>query len=202
MRIYFHKPYQEHGNFWQWLAVAYCTSGLGLLPRRIGHKLKGCGTIGSIVGLGLATGLELYNLTWLSLILVPIMIGLAWIAIPPAEIVLSKWWGAMRRHKGIHLATRDYNVVNIDEVIPGLIIVLAAHWLHPQFWKWLITATLMTALFRMFDSQKPWPINMVEKKLEPHYPWDVLTDDLVGVVITIAVFEAAYHFFFTLIPLC
>lgn len=186
---YFKSRYEAA---WYWFSVAFCTCGLGLFPRKIGRKLKGGGIIGSAVGLGIAAILEHTGYMWVAIALAPALFGLAMLCIPPAECFLAIRWGALRRHKGEEEVTRDYNVDNIDEVIPGLIFGLVAH-LHGD--NWWVAAGGMTIIFRFVDAYKIWPVNIVEKWAKRWYPLDVLLDDIVGMVETIAIYELGNWYF-------
>lgn len=174
-----------------WIALVFCTCGFGLLPKKIGLKLKGGGMIGSAVGLLLAAALEHTGNSWMSIGLIPILLNLGLWATPPAERLLALRWGPMRRHKGEKEVVRDYNVVNIDEVIPGLLFGLIACF-HSSWW---MAAIGMTFIFRFVDSGKPWPVNVVEDRLQHRYPLDVFMDDLAGAVYAVLIFEAANWYF-------
>jgi len=177
---------------WYWFAVAYNTSLLGLFPREIGRKLRGGSTIGSLVGLGIAWALERSGCTWVSFILVPSLFALSMITIPAAECFLAIRWGAMRRHKGEEEVTRDYNVTNMDEVIPSLVFGIIAHYCHDNWWPMMI---IMVLIFRIIDAKKPWPVDAAENWAKPYYPFDVHLDDLVGMLMTIAIVELPHWYF-------
>lgn len=177
---------------WYWFAVTYNTSGLGLFPRKIGRKLKGGGTIGSLVGLGIAAALEHAGCTWMSFILMPVMFFLSMATLPSAECFLALRWGPMRRHKGTEEVTKDYNATNNDEVIPGLGFGIVAHYCHSNWW---LAAIVMTLIFRVIDAKKLWPVNVAEEWAKPRYPLDVHLDDLVGMAMTIMIVELPHWYF-------
>lgn len=177
---------------WYWFAVAYNTSLLGLFPREIGHKLKGGGTVGSLIGVGVAWALEYSGYTWMSFILMPTMFALSMVTLPAAECFLAIRWGAMRRHKGDEAVVRDYNVTNIDEVIPSLGFGIIAHYCHDSWW---LTMIVLTVIFRVIDAKKPWPVNTAEEWAKPYYPLDVHLDDLMGMAMAIAIVELPHWYF-------
>ena len=145
---------------WKYPLHALATGfGTGLLP-------MAPGTFGSVLGVGAV---------WL---LAPL--GDAWYAL----ITLVLWFA------GVFICgvtARDYGAVD-----PGLIVYdevvgfLAAMYLLPTTWRWLLAGFI---IYRVFDVWKPFPIGWVEENLG--IGSGIIADDVVAGLYTLAILHFA-----------
>lgn len=124
--------------------------------------------------------------TWFGCGLVPLAPGTAGsIGAMPLYFLLRWWGGPIAVACGAVVVTlvgiwaagviaartqcKDPQVVVIDEVA-GVLVSLAA---CPGDWRWAIAGLVA---FRVFDSTKPWPANVLEEKLPGGY--GIVLDDV------------------------
>ncbi len=176
-------------------ALALATSlGVGYVPRIPG-------TIGSLVGVGLAWKLRLRDLSLLSPFLHPtgllrigkveidssVLLGL----LAVTAVALVGVWSSDRVAK--HVGKSDPQIVVVDEVSGQMIALLGAGWLvtltsdnldyasrlivlGDPGWKYLLLGFI---LFRVFDIWKPFPVRQAEKLPGG---WGIMADDWVAAV--------------------
>ena len=129
--------------------------GSGLVP-------KGPGTAGTIVAIPLYLLLAPLPLaTYLALLGVLFVIG-----IPICEHTA--------RRMGVH----DHPAIVWDEIVGYLATMTFA----PAGWPWIIAGF---ALFRLFDIAKPWPIQLLDRKVGGGF--GIMIDDLLAAVFAAAV---------------
>lgn len=150
----------SHLNFQRWCEIL-ATVGY------VGRARYAPGTMGTLVGIPLALGLmKLGPLLYMAL---AFALVLASIAI--AEV-----------HEQ-HLKTHDASEIVIDEVV-GYVITLT--WL-PLTWQ---TFALGFVLFRFLDVLKPFPINVIDRKVKGGF--GVVLDDVAAGIIANVVLQVIY----------
>ncbi len=136
---------------WAFIALGF---GLGLSP-------VWPGTVGSLLGLGLA-----WLLLWLPLYLRILLIG--------GSFVIGIW--ACER-TGRELASPDARAIVWDEVVG----MAAVYLLAPPGVAWSVVSFIA---FRLFDILKPWPISFVDQQLRNGF--GVMLDDALAAAYAIA----------------
>jgi phosphatidylglycerophosphatase A len=123
--------------------------------------------------------------TWGSLLGAFLFWGLFVLSMPVALTVLilgTLAGGYICRIGGERLGEVDHGSIVWDEIIAmGWLLLVVTLW----FDLTLTTVLLATALFRVFDIAKPWPINRVDAW---HTPWGVMFDDLLAFAYAAIVF--------------
>jgi len=124
--------------------------GTGLAP-------KAPGTFGTLVGVALY---------WL---LCSLQLSLTvYIAITVLCFVLGVWLcGYTAKALGVH----DHPAIVWDEVVGYLITMTFA----PSGWLWMLIGS---ALFRLFDIWKPWPIRVIDRSV--HGGFGIMFDDVLA----------------------
>lgn len=125
--------------------------------------------------------------TWGTLLAVPLFLLLR--AMPPfafwlcltAAFALGVW---LVQRVGRRLGVADYGGIVWDEIV-GFWLALAV---APRGWLWLLAGF---ALFRFFDIIKPWPVNMVESRIEGGL--GVMLDDVLAGLYTLILLAGAEH---------
>ncbi|HIO91656.1 MAG TPA: phosphatidylglycerophosphatase A [Leucothrix mucor] len=93
----------------------------------------------------------------------PVYIGLVL-----ASIIFGFWvCGKSSEMLGVH----DHGGIVWDEFAGFFITMIAA----PQGWEWILIGF---ALFRLFDIWKPWPINIIDKKVQGGV--GIMMDDVIA----------------------
>ena len=80
------------------------------------------------------------------------------------------------------IGATDPGVIVYDEIVGFLV----AMYLLPFDWRWLVAGFV---LFRLFDILKPFPINLVEKKLG--LGSGIMADDLIAGLYALAILQLA-----------
>ena len=124
------------------------------------------GTFGSLLGLALA-----WPLRWLSVT--------AQLALLAASFVIGI---RACEHTGRALASPDASVIVWDEVVGMAAVALLA----PPGVAWSVAGFIA---FRFFDIVKPWPINVVDRRLRNGL--GVMLDDALAAVYAVATLAAA-----------
>jgi phosphatidylglycerophosphatase A len=139
------------------LAKTILTDPVHILAFGFGTGLSpvASGTVGSLLGVGLA---------WLTLDL-----GLAWQLGIGAALVLAGIWicGESAKRLGIH----DHGGIVWDEIAGMYLTLLVA---PPDITSWIVAF----GLFRAFDIVKPWPIRDLDHRLGGGV--GIMLDDLVA----------------------
>ncbi len=91
--------------------------------------------------------------------------------------------GASSQKLGVH----DHSGIVWDEFAGYLITMIAA----PKGWIWV---GLGFILFRIFDIWKPWPINIIDKKIRGGL--GIMLDDIVAGVFSLSVLQLMYISFY------
>ena len=113
------------------------------------------GTAGTMVAVPFAVALKLLNPFWYWAVLVLLF-------------VLGIWCcGRASKQLGVH----DHGGIVWDEMV-GFCLAVA---LVPLEWQWFITAFV---LFRVFDIFKPWPIRLVDRRIDGGL--GIMADDVVA----------------------
>ena len=131
------------------------------------------GTVGSL--LGIACFYPLLSMS--AFIQWFIFFGACAVAIVSAERA-GKAWGVM-----------DHPAIVIDEVVGVWLAVLVPLTLLPFSASWPLLAVGAFLAFRLYDIVKPWPVNVLERRLPGG--WGVVLDDLAagamaGIILTLA----------------
>lgn len=84
------------------------------------------------------------------------------------------------------LGVHDHGGIVWDEFAGFFITMIAA----PTGWLWIVVGF---ALFRLFDIWKPWPISLLDKKVEGGL--GIMLDDMVAGVYALICLQALYYFF-------
>lgn len=124
--------------------------GVGLIP-------LAPGTWGALAGVILYAGLSLFD---------PALRGLGYLAIFACAV-----WAVERA--GRDLGEHDHQSIVIDEMLAMSLVLEVA---PPTAIGWLAAF----GLFRLFDIWKPWPINLLDRRLNNAY--GVMLDDLMAAV--------------------
>lgn len=135
--------------------------GTGLAPRAPG-------TAGSVLGAVLylaLSGLPLF--TYVALLAVLFVAGV-WLCGRTAE----------------DLGVPDHGGIVFDEVV-GVLVAMTALPLH---WPWLLAGFL---LFRFFDIVKPWPINVLDRRVKGGF--GIMLDDLIAGIAALALLQSGLH---------
>jgi phosphatidylglycerophosphatase A len=102
----------------------------------------------------------------------PIYLGITLIA-----IIIGFWLcGKSSEMLGVH----DHSGIVWDEFAGFFITMIAA----PQGWQWIV---LGFALFRLFDIWKPWPIHIVDQKVDGGV--GIMMDDVIAGVYSLVVLQ-------------
>lgn len=118
--------------------VIFLATGFGL-----GYAPKAPGTVGTLAGVLLYLAFAPFSLTvYLIATLVVCVIGV------PICGLTAKWWGM-----------HDHPSIVWDEVAGYLITMIA--W--PFAWSTIVIGFIW---FRVFDILKPWPINLLDKRVQ------------------------------------
>lgn len=88
------------------------------------------------------------------------------------------------RDLGVH----DHPGIVWDEIVGFLVTMTAA----PFGWLWIVIGF---GLFRLFDILKPWPINVVDKKVSGGL--GIMLDDLVAGIFAAAVLKIIVRFYYS-----
>ena len=122
------------------------------------------GTVGTLVGILIYLGIR--YLPWqyyLSLVLVMFIVGI-WLCAYTART----------------LAVADHPAIVWDEIVGYLATMAFA----PAGWVWILAGFIA---FRIFDIWKPWPIGMIDKKLEGGL--GIMMDDLVAAIFSLTILQ-------------
>lgn len=88
-------------------------------------------------------------------------------------------------HVSRRLGVHDHGGIVWDEMV-GYWLAIA---LVPLQWTWLLAGFV---LFRIFDILKPWPINMLDRKVSGGF--GIMIDDILAAVYAMAILAIAQHF--------
>ena len=80
------------------------------------------------------------------------------------------------------LGVHDHSGIVWDEFAGFFITMIAA----PQGWQWIV---LGFALFRLFDIWKPWPIHIIDNKVQGGV--GIMLDDVIAGVYALVVLQLA-----------
>lgn len=146
----------------RWNPVYWIANGLGsgLMP-------WAPGTFGTLVAIPLYLGLMGLPL-WMYLLVVLIAL-VAGIGI----------CGYAARQMGVH----DHPSIVWDEIVGYLITMIAA----PAGWLWIVAGFI---LFRLFDIWKPWPIRVIDQKVEGGT--GIMMDDVLAAGYALIVMQVLY----------
>ncbi|MCK5918877.1 MAG: phosphatidylglycerophosphatase A [Cocleimonas sp.] len=78
------------------------------------------------------------------------------------------------------LGVHDHSGIVWDEFAGFFITMIAA----PQGWQWIVIGF---ALFRLFDIWKPWPINIIDKKVQGGV--GIMMDDVIAGIYALVVLQ-------------
>ncbi len=102
------------------------------------------------------------------------------------SIIIGFWLcGKSSEMLGVH----DHSGIVWDEFAGFFITMIAA----PQGWQWIV---LGFALFRLFDIWKPWPIHIVDRKVQGGV--GIMMDDVIAGIYALVVLQLvafASHYF-------
>lgn len=84
------------------------------------------------------------------------------------------------------LGVHDHGGIVWDEFAGFFVTMIAA----PAGWIWIVIGF---ALFRLFDIWKPWPISLLDKKVEGGL--GIMIDDIVAGIYALICLQALYYFF-------
>ena len=84
------------------------------------------------------------------------------------------------------LGVHDHGGIVWDEFAGFFITMIAA----PAGWIWIVIGFV---LFRIFDIWKPWPISLLDKKVEGGL--GIMVDDIVAGIYAFICLQALYYFF-------
>lgn len=152
-----------------WIALA-CISVLfiGFLPGKISKNFrgKGGGLMGALAGLGFQLCFFHPSNKWLMGIAVAASYLLGWMAVSLGENYFFLRYGSQKRHTG-EIVARDYNQTCLDEFHGQLLSGLPIWFLDSVSQEWRIAGLfLLFALFRLYDTKKPWIIGKFERANE------------------------------------
>ncbi len=85
-------------------------------------------------------------------------------------------------HTSRTLGVHDHGGIVWDEIVGYFITMIAA----PAGWGWLVAGFL---LFRLFDIWKPWPINLLDKRISGGT--GIMLDDVVAGIYALLVMQLA-----------
>ena len=88
-------------------------------------------------------------------------------------------------HVSRRLGVHDHGGIVWDEMV-GYWLTVA---LVPLQWQWLLAGFV---LFRIFDILKPWPINVLDKKVSGGF--GIMIDDILAAVYALAILAAVQYF--------
>jgi len=88
-------------------------------------------------------------------------------------------------HVSRRLGVHDHGGIVWDEMV-GYWLAVA---LVPLTWSWLLAAFV---LFRIFDIFKPWPINVLDKKVSGGF--GIMIDDILAAIYALAILVAVQYF--------
>lgn len=126
------------------------------------------GTVGTLVAI------PLY------LLLRPLPLG--WYAGALLLMFLIGVWACGKAARELH--AQDPGIIVWDEMLGFLVAMTVA----PRSWPWLLAGFI---LFRCFDILKPWPIDMLDKRVRGGL--GVMLDDLVAGAMTWILLQSAVH---------
>lgn len=143
--------------------------GAGLAPRAPG-------TFGTLVGVLLFAALA-----WLP--------WPAFVALTVVLFLLGCWiCGESARLLGVH----DHGGIVFDEIVGYLIAAAPLVLLSPgDLMGWLVGLVLAFGLFRLFDIAKPWPIRVLDRRVQGGF--GIMLDDAVAGLAAAAVLAGARH---------
>lgn len=124
--------------------------------------------------------------TFGTLVAVP-MVAAAWllplgprVAIGALLLAGGTWiCGESAKRLGVH----DYGGIVMDEIASFYLLML----LLPQNWYWMVAGFVM---FRIFDIAKPWPINVLDRKVGGGF--GIMLDDVVAALFAGLVLRLAW----------
>ena len=100
-----------------------------------------------------------------------------YLGITLTSLIIGFWLcGKSSEMLGVH----DHSGIVWDEFAGFFITMIAA----PQGWQWIV---LGFALFRLFDIWKPWPIHIVDQKVEGGV--GIMMDDVIAGVYSLVVLQ-------------
>ncbi|MCK5895669.1 MAG: phosphatidylglycerophosphatase A [Cocleimonas sp.] len=120
----------------------------------------------------------------LYLLMMPLSLPL-YLGVTLISVLVGFWLcGKSSEMLGVH----DHSGIVWDEFAGFFITMIAA----PQGWQWIV---LGFALFRLFDIWKPWPIHIIDKKVQGGV--GIMMDDVIAgvyalVVLQLTAFGLAY----------
>ncbi len=83
------------------------------------------------------------------------------------------------------LGVHDHPAIVWDEVVGYLVTMIAM----PATLLWIVIGFV---LFRFFDIVKPWPINLIDKKV--HGGFGIMLDDVIAGIYALLIAQLMYHF--------
>jgi len=168
-------------HVWSWIALCLATTLFsGFLPGQIVRK-RGVmgGTMGALVALIIQILFVFRSVTWpypVAITVGTFLLGL--VVIEPAERLLFLTTGPRLRHTGSVVAA-DFNETNIDEVHGQCLAGLPIWFMAGSVQAKLVALAVAFITFRVFDSQKPWPIDAIERRFEGS-SFGIMFDDTVA----------------------
>jgi phosphatidylglycerophosphatase A len=100
---------------------------------------------------------------------------IGWIAVVPAERLMIDLWGKRKRHTG-EVVDHDFNETNIDEFHGQFVAALPIWYFHLQGNMQILALFMVFLLFRVCDTEKPWPISQTEKRFA-RSAFGIMVDD-------------------------
>lgn len=151
------------------------TSPAGMIALGFGTGLSPLwpGTVGSLLGFPLYWALRDLDLAWQVAILCILVVAGVWIC----------------DRAGRDLGVSDHSAIVWDEVCGMALVLLGA----PAGAPWLLASFFA---FRLFDIVKPWPINVVDRRMQNGF--GVMLDDLLAAGYAVASLAAAHAVFVAL----
>lgn len=127
------------------------------------------GTFGTLMAIPLYWLMQFQSLAvYLSIVLVVCIVGI-WICDKSSEML------------GVH----DHSGIVWDEFAGFFITMIAA----PKGWLWILIGFL---LFRLFDVLKPWPISILDKKMQGGL--GIMIDDIVAGIFALVCLQLINHY--------
>ena len=127
------------------------------------------GTMGTLMAIPFAIFLKQLSQPWYWLMLIVTFAIGVWVC------------DLVSRRLGVH----DHGGIVWDEMV-GYWLAIA---LVPLQWQWLLAGFV---LFRIFDILKPWPINVLDKKVSGGF--GIMIDDILAAVYALLIMAAVQYF--------
>ncbi|MFA6429997.1 MAG: phosphatidylglycerophosphatase A [Patescibacteria group bacterium] len=167
-------------NTWNWLALCLATTFfVGFAPGKVRGKPGSMGgTAGAFVALTAQIWLIGYQGWFIPSVITIASFLVGILVIGTAERFLFLTTGPRMRHTG-EMVISDFNETCIDE-FHGQFLAGLPVWLMAGTQGTKVVALLVSFLvFRIVDSQKPWPVNAVEKHFSGT-SFGIMIDDTVA----------------------